>query len=344
MDLALFRFSLQFEQPWLLLCIVPVIGIIVWQIRRTRGRFSVRTSGLEYLTGSGIAVATNRFRYRIALISLLAVLLALALAGPQIRTRQPFRFGMSHELHPVYLVALDVSGSMTEPLGGYVINGQLNTGGITRFEASRENLYEFVGKHAATRFGLVLFSVQPMLVRWPTLETGFDFRDVLDEGMRYTNPNRSRPSQLARFAGGTATRDGLTLAREVLSRQQATGKSLILIGDLIDNTDEIVEGIQQLYEDDVYTHVLAIDPQPENLDALARAFGERPGIFIHTVKSGEDLTTAFAGIESIEAERLAASGNRNHLQDLRWFFALAGFIVALITVILYETRLHKTQV
>jgi hypothetical protein len=343
MDTAWSGFSLQFDQPWLLLCVLPVVGIIVWQIRYNRRRFSVRTTGLEYLTEAGIGVATDCYYYRIGLMALVALLIAIALAGPQIRTREPFRFGMSRELYPVYLVALDVSGSMTEPLGGYVINGQLNTGGITRFEASREKLYDFVGKQAASRFGLVLFSVQPMLVRWPTLQTEFDFRDILDEGMRYTNPDRNRPSQLARFAGGTATRDGLTLAREVLSRQQATGKSLILIGDLIDNTDEIVEGIEPLYEDDVYTHVLAIDPQPENLESLTQALGDRPGIYIHPVRSPEDLATAFAGIESIEAERLAASGNRNHLQELRWFFALAGFIVALITIILYETRLHKTQ-
>jgi len=344
METSLFNFSLQLAQPWLLLWMLPVLAMIVWQLYRQSGRFTLRTTGLEYLTESGIGIAINRYHYRILLVSLVTLLLGLAWAGPQIRTSEPFRFGMSRELHPVYLVALDVSGSMTEPLGGYVINGQLNTGGETRFEASRELLYDFVGRKPAARFGLVLFSVQPMLVRWPTLETEFDFRDILDEGMRYTNPRRSRPAQLARFAGGTATRDGLTLARDVLTRQQATGKSLILIGDLIDNNEEIIEGIQDLYEDDVYTHVLAIDPQADNLEAVQVAFRERPGIFIHSVQSRDDLSAAFADIESIEAERQAASGNRNHLQDLRWFFALAAFVMALLMVVLFETRLHKTQV
>lgn len=341
--MSFFNFSLQLDQPWLFLGVVPIIAAIVWQVRRQSDRFTVRTTGLEYLTESGIGIAVNRYRYRVLLISLITALLGLAWVAPQVRTSEPLRFGLSRELHPVYLVALDVSGSMTEPLGGYVINGQLNTGGETRFEASREQLYAFIEKHVATRFGLVLFSVQPMLVRWPTLETEFDFRDILDEGMRYTNPRRSRPSQLARFAGGTATRDGLVLAREVLARQQATGKSLILIGDLIDNNEEIIEGIQDLYEDDVYTHVLAIDPQAENLEAVELAFRDRPGIFIHSVSSKGELSAAFASIESIEAERHAASGNRNYLQDLRWLFALAGFSLAMLSVVLFETRLHKTQ-
>ena len=343
MNTSFFTISLQLEQPWLLLYVLPLIAVIIWQVRRQTGRFTVRTSGLEYLTNSGIGIAMRRYRYRILLLSLITVLLGFAWAAPQIRTSEPFRFGLSRELYPVYLIALDVSGSMTEPLGGYVINGQLNTGGETRFEASRDLLYDFVGRQPASRFGLVLFSVRPMLVRWPTLETDFDFHDVLDEGMRYTNPNRTRPSQLARFAGGTATREGLALSREVLTRQQATGKSLILIGDLIDNSEEIIEGIQDLYEDDVFTHVLAIDPVEENLAAVQLAFKDRPGIYIQSINSRDELTDAFARIESIEAERQAATGNRNHLQDLRPLIALAGFIIALLTVVLFETRLHKTQ-
>ncbi len=344
MEPSLFNISLQLDYPWLLLCVLPVLAVIFWQLRGRKPGFSIRDSGLEYLAGSGIRTAEHLYRYRIALIVLVTVLLGLAWGAPQIRTSHTFMFGPSRELHPAYLIALDVSGSMTEPLGGYVINGQINNGGVTRFEASRDKLYDFIDRHKTARLGLVLFSVQPMLVRWPTLQTGFGFRDVLDEGMRFTNPDRTRPSQLARFAGGTATRDGLVLSRDVLMKQKAAGKSLILIGDLIDNADEIIEGIQDLYGEDIFTYVVAIDPDPQNLEAMKLALKGKPGVHIYSVKSAAELTAAFESVDTVESERQAAAGNRNYLQDLRWFFAFSGFAVALLLVVLFETRLHKTQI
>ena len=303
----------------------------------------MRDSSLDYLLDAGVHPANQRQRWRLGLIVLITVLLGLAWAAPQIRTATPWLSGLSRQIYPAFLIALDVSGSMTEPLGGYVINGQLNTGGETRFEAAREHLYDFVARHAESQFGLVLFSVQPMLVRWPTLHTQFDFHDVLDEGMRYTNPNRTRPAQLARFAGGTSTRDGLALARDVLIRQEATGRSLILIADLIDNTEEIIEGIRDLPTDDIYTHILAVDPEQENLDSLSAAFQQQRGIYVYTVRSNEDLAIAFDRIEQVEAERQGETGSRQYVQDLRWLFALAGFLSAVLTIILFETRLHKTD-
>lgn len=336
-------FSLQLQQPLWLLAVLPLVVLIVWQWRRRRNGLQLQDSGLDYLLDAGFKPADTRQRWRLILVSLITVLAGLTWAAPQIRTSTPWLSGLSRQIYPAFLVAMDVSGSMTEPLGGYVINGQLNTGGATRFEGAREQLYSFVARHAESQFGLVLFSVQPMLVRWPTLHTAFDFHDVLDEGMRYTNPGRKRASQLARFAGGTSTRDGLALARDVLIRQEATGRSLILVADLIDNTEEVIEGIRDLPTDDIYTHILAVDPEQENLDSLSGAFHQQKGIYVYTVRSNEDLAAAFESIEKVEADRQGETGSRQYVQDLRWLTALAGFLLAVLTVILFETRLHKTD-
>jgi len=129
----------------------------------------------------------------------------------------------------------------------------------------------------------------------------------------------------------------------VLIRQEATGRSLVLVADLIDNTEEVIEGIRDLPTDDIYTHILAVDPEQENLDSLSAVFHQQKGIYVYTVRSKEDLAAAFDSIEKVEAARQGETASRQYVQDLRWLSALAGFLLAVLTVILFETRLHKTD-
>ena len=333
--------SLRLEQPLLALAALPVLLLIIWQLARGRRGGVIPYAGLEYAVDAGVKVAADRRRFRRLLVLTLILSLALAWASPGIRTSRPLPFGPAQQLYPTMLIALDVSGSMTEPLGGYVIDGRLNTGGITRFEAAQGLLKAFIGRHAETRFGLILFSVRPMLVRWPTVQTDFDFRDVLDEGMRYTNRARQRPSQLARFAGGTATRAGLLVAGDVLDRQGAAARSLVLIGDLIDNTQEIIEGIKAFDLDDTYVHVVAMDPEPQSLETVTAAFDGEPNVRVYPAVSVKELEKVFTAIESVELDRHGGGGG-NYVQDMRWFMALLGFFLALAIILLFETKLHKT--
>jgi hypothetical protein len=337
-------FSLQLNEPWMLLCIAPLLALAGWRLWRKPQVEVIHFSGLEYAIDAGVRLAGDRRAYRALLVLMLTFLLGLAWTAPEIRTARPLLFGPARELTPAFLIALDVSGSMTEPMGGYVINGELNLNGPTRFEAAREQIYAFTGRHPAAKFGLVLFSVQPMLVRWPTAQTEFDFHDVLDEGMRFTNPDRQRTSQLARFAGGTSTRAGLVMAGKVLENQNASGASLILAGDLIYNIDEVIEGIQNIDLDDVFIHVIALDPQPEGLEQFTAAFGDQANINVFPVNSVQELGAAFSRIEELEIERRDRGGARNYVQDMRWFLSLLAFVLGVATIYLFETALHKTHV
>ena len=334
-------FSISLDHPWLLLCVLPVLLLMLWRLRR-KPAAAIRFSGLAYAVNAGLRTGRGRHRLRIALWLGVAVVLAVSWSAPEVRSSRPFLIGLSRELHPTFLIALDVSGSMTEPLGGDVINGELNTGGPTRFEASRQALYDFVGAHADANIGLILFSVRPMLARWPTRQARFRFRDILDEGMRYNNPDRRRHSQLSRFAGGTATRSGLAMARKVLAQQQGLTKSLILIADLIDNSDEIVDGVRALSADGVHSYVLAIDAGTENLSAVTPAFTGDPRADVFPVTSVDGLASAFARVDRLERRRQGRTANRYYVQDFRWLAALAAFVLALIAVLLFETRLHRT--
>jgi len=336
-------FSIHITTPWLFICMLPVIALLIWRLRRNVAAGSFHFSGLEYLTGAGLRLAVNKRRYRALLLLLLSLLIALAWISPEIRTNRPLSIGPSRELNPVFLFALDVSASMTEPLGGYVIQGMLNLDGATRFEAARERVLGFVAAYPRAKFGLILFSVQPMLVRWPTLETEYDFREILGEGMRFTNPDRKRPSQLARFAGGTSTRTGLLMANDVLMQQGGSSKSLILIADFIDDTEDVIEGIQNINLEDIYTHILAVDAQEQNLEVLKAAFKDDANMRIYTIKSPDDMDDAFAQIVETETIRQQQAGSRNFAQNFRWLICLAGFGVAVFMVMMFETRLHKTE-
>jgi hypothetical protein len=201
-----------------------------------------------------------------------------------------------------------------------------------------------MSRHPRAKFGMILFSVQPLLVRWPTNQTEFDFRDVLDEGMRFTNPARTRTSQLARFAGGTATRAGLAMAHNVLEKQNASNRSLILIGDLIDNIDEVTEGVKTLGLDDIYVHVIALDAQAVDLDQFSAAFEDKPNIHVYPVQTQDELAAAFLQVDTREEQRRLQAGTRNYAQDIRWFIALIGFAVALAATWLFQTKLHSTRV
>lgn len=339
----MFNFSINFDNPALLVMVFPVIGVVLWRLHRKKAD-AIRFGGVEYLVDGGLNLAVDKSRNRMLLILIMIGLIGLAWSAPKLRTSQPLPFGPAHELTPVYLLALDVSGSMTEPLGGWVVDGNLNLDGPTRFAASQAELYAFMAKNPAANFGLILFSVQPMLVRWPTTQNEYSLRDVLDQGMKYTNANRSQVSQLARFAGGTATRAGLVMAKDVLLRQNAPTRSLVLIGDLIDDIDEVIDGITDIYQEkDVYVYVLALDTLPESLELFTGTFDDKSNVKFFSINSTAQMSKAFSDIENIEKNRQIRTGSQNFIQDIKWLISLMAFLLAISIFILFETKLHKTH-
>jgi hypothetical protein len=343
MEIQLSFLALSLDRPLLILLVMPVVVLLLWRKFHKADTGSIKFGGLEYYLKSGLIPAGKKQRLRTILVVLVISIVAITLTYPQLRTSRPLLIGPAEELRPVYLFALDVSGSMTEPLGGYVVDGKLNLNGPNRYEASEKEIFRFAENHSDAYLGMILFSIQPMLVRWPTLQTEFDFHDVLDEGMRFTNPRRRRTSQLAQFAGGTATLAGLNMSRETLINQRSSTRSLILIGDLIDNIDEVIEGIHDLYEHNIYVHVIALDAPEDSLGAFASIFEEQEGVRLYPVKSATELKETFDVINDIENRRLLQGGGLNYVQDMQWLVSLIGFFLALSMMILFETRLHKSH-
>ncbi|MGK0296719.1 MAG: hypothetical protein ACI9XC_000311 [Gammaproteobacteria bacterium] len=343
MEINLTFFSITLNTPMMFFVILPVAVLILFQFYKSSGTDQIKFSGLEYAIDGGLNLAENKRNFRLYWLLTLVLFVGFAWTAPELRTNRPLWFGPADELEPVMLVAMDVSGSMTEPLGGYVVDGELNLEGITRFDASQTEIFELVANFTNANLGLILFSVQPMLVRWPTSQTEFDFHEVLDEGLRFTNPGRKRTSQLAQFAGGTATRAGLAMARDTLVNQKASSRALILIGDLIDNIDEVIEGVQKINDEDVFVYVVALDAQPESLVVFTSTFENMSNVYLYTANSIAELSESFSQIESIENERRIQKGSLNYLQDIRWLVCLIGFVLGMVMIVLFETRFHKTH-
>jgi hypothetical protein len=343
MELNFTLFSISFNNPLLFLVILPIALLFVFQFYRKSTRDQIRYTGLDYAINGGLKLANNKKNYRLLLMLALVVTIGFVWTEPELRTSRPLWFGPGEELEPVFLIALDVSGSMTEPLGGYVVDGELNLDGPTRFEASQSELFKFSESFSTANLGLILFSIQPMLVRWPTSQTEFDFHDVLDEGLRFTNLSRKRTSQLAQFAGGTATRAGLAMSRDTLVKQKSSSRALILIGDLIDNIDEVIDGIRNFEDDDIYVYVVALDALAESLTVFTSSFENNSKVKIFSAITTKELSEAFVQIVSAENERHIQKGRLNYVQDIRWLVCLLGFVLGLVIIVLFETRLHKSH-
>ncbi len=343
MELNFSFLAISLNNPELILLALPVLILCIWQNRRRVDKNAIRFGGLKYYLDNGLIKANNRQNYRLIIVSSLILIAGIIYSFPELRTSRPLLIGPVEELRPVYLFALDVSGSMTEPLGGYVVEGQLNLNGPNRYQASEKEIFEFAENHPNAHLGMILFSIQPMLVRWPTIHTQFNFHDVLGEGMRFTNPMRKRTSQLAQFAGGTATLAGLNMSKETLINQRSSTRSLILIGDLIDNIDEVIEGIRDLHEHNIYVHVIALDAPEESLGMFLSIFDDQESIRLYPVNSAAELEETFNHIESIESQRLTQGASLNYVQDMQWLVSLLGFFIAIAMMILFETRLHKSH-
>ena len=113
-----------------------------------------------------------------------------------------------------FMVVFDISPSMNLTMGevteekkrGLTVNDE----GVTKYEVARNALFGFLQRFKGNAFGLILFSTESFLARWPTTETQYRFIEVLDESLR-----RGSGSQLEAYSGLTNTDSALFLAREV---------------------------------------------------------------------------------------------------------------------------------
>lgn len=203
----------RFANPlWLILLIIPFGAFLSYFIRRGRSDASVRFPNLAVFAEIGDGGGMYKRVITLFIIMEAVTLLILAMARPQ--TGETLYQRTDHGVD--IMLALDVSSSMDA----------LDFDPLTRIEAARQVVREFIEHRRSDRIGLVVFSAQSYTMSPLTLDYDMlsSFLDRLDK---------------ARIEDGTAIGSAIASAVNRLRDSDAKSKVVILLTDGMNNRGNI---------------------------------------------------------------------------------------------------------
>jgi hypothetical protein len=190
--------SINFLSPAMILIIIPLLALIIIGFIRSGSTGAVTYTGLEYLKIKKTATGVNRKYLRTLLLLILIIGLGILWANPVTYSSNPIFGSATQVTTKQFVVVFDISPSMNLVMGevteekkrGLTVNDE----GVSKYEVAREALFGFLQQFSGNSFGLILFSTEAFLARWPTVETQNKFLEVLDESLR-----RGSGSQLDQY-------------------------------------------------------------------------------------------------------------------------------------------------
>lgn len=313
-----------------------LLPIIVYQYLLPRKRGTVPMTGLEYLVRSNVLGGRNPKTTRAVVYSILSLGLAILWAGPEYRSTWPVFLDSEPEQRKRYVVVLDISPSMNLPydvLGFGEDDLQAGDEGVTRFELAREALVSFLERFREHEFGLVLFSTEPLLARWPSVDTKNNFVEVL-ESIR-----RGSGTQLSAYSSLTNIDKGLIMARKAAG---GTDAAIILISDAEDHLENIGTAVTALRQSGLRLYVIGVGISDQVVETLSGQFAGDPGFRIFRAISEEEMAEAYETVGAVELAPVGKTAGHIYRTDLQWLAALAFAVLAAILFWAGETRFHTT--
>lgn len=339
--------NLTIASPWLLLVTVLFVPALFRELRRAGPGRAAPLAGIEYLRGRLPDTAPQRKLYRVGLLAVIAMMLGLLWAGPSIQSSQPLLAADQLARQKNLILAIDVSRSMSGPLelpdkdARFATYGQSPTDAErkqTRYEAARDTVYRFVERFPEARIGLILFSTEPFLARWPTTETRNRFVEVLEEDLHEV-------SQLRRFSGLTNTDAALGLAGDVFATLATSrGGAVIHISDAEDELENMGLAIRQLRDADIRLYTIGVGIAESIVAKLSQEFSGDPGFRIFRVDSDQEMQEAYRLVAELEEAPRYAQGEEAYVTDLRWLLALGLVPFSLFALWMLEMRLHRSEI
>lgn len=270
---------MEFREP-LALLLLALLPVGVWAWRRRRRAVVILPST------AGLAAVRPTLRLRAARALPVALLLAagigiVALAGP--------RRGEAAARVPAegidIVLALDISSSMTAPLGD----------GRTRIEATKEVVREFIRSRENDRVGLVVFQRDALPIAPPTLD-----HRALEQLVEELSPGL--------LPDGTGIGVGIGAALTMLRSSDAASRIVILLTDGRHNAWESIAPeeaaeLAALSGVPVYTIAVIGSSPGTRLDideAQLRAIAERTGGRFFLARSTEELREVYEEIARLE--------------------------------------------
>jgi len=329
--------SVGLTYPELMLPVLPALVVLAWLLVFRTRRNSYALTGLEYLRTAGCIRGKSRKLLRATLWSVVLILLGMLWADPVFYSPRPLFLGGEQTLHKNFIVALDMSPSMNLPVEFRGFGGKdllAGDAGTTRYETARQALFDFLERFEGERFGLVLFSTEPFLARWPTVETGSKFMEILGDTIR-----RGSGTQLEAFSSLTNIDKALELARNILSGEEG---AIILISDAEDDLENLGAAVRNLRENDIRLYTIGVGVPEEIVDKLSREFAHDPGFRIFLVDSEEDMREAYRLVGEVEESSLFAREDSGYQTRLRWLLCLLLAVITGVLVWLDQTSFHRS--
>ncbi|MBT8099451.1 MAG: VWA domain-containing protein [Gammaproteobacteria bacterium] len=325
-----------------LVLLLPAL-FVEYRPGRSRGRAAL--TGVEYLRRELGDMTAHTKHIRVAALAGMILLVAALWAGPAIQSAKPLVGTDQLGRQKTLLIAIDVSRSMSGPLEAPAKKERFAAYGQTpdqagerqsRFEAARETAYRFIDKFPDARIGLILFSTEPFLARWPTTDTANRFVEVLEENLR-------EASQLRRFSSLTNTDAALHLAESVFSRLAVAGGAVLHISDAEDDVENMGSAIRGLRSNGIRLYTIGVGVSETIVDQLDKEFADDQGFRIFHADSEVEMQEAFRLVAELEGAPQYAEAETTYVTELRWLIALLLVPLAVLIFWLLEIRMHRSD-
>lgn len=344
--------SFSFISLSLFLVIVPIIFVLLWGLNQKRKRSVISLTDLEYLKSSGHIIGRNRHLIKTLMWLIVVIFLGIIWTGPVLYTSSPLLSVGEQSASKNLVIALDISRSMGQPLeipdkeerfARYGANenvGEVAEDKQTRYESARQTIYNFIERFVGSRIGLILFSTEPFLARWPTTETDNNFIEVLEEKI-----GRGETSQLQRFSSLTNIDEALRMARTVIEEQSGMdGGAIILITDAEDELENMGLAIRTVREAGIRLYTIGVGISEIIVARLSEEFANDPGFRIFYVDSEQEMQEAYDLVSELEESPLYLSEEQEFVADLRWIIALLVVVMGVMMIIFSETLFHQSSI
>jgi len=336
--------SINFSSPAMILMIIPLLALIILGLKSSGKTGEISYTGLEYLKLNKKSTGVNKKNIRTILLIILIFGLGILWANPVTYSSNPIFGSATQVTTKQFVVVFDMSPSMNLVMGevteekkrGLTVNDE----GVSKYEVAREALFGFLEQFSGNSFGLILFSTEPFLARWPTVETQNKFLEVLDESLR-----RGSGSQLEAYSGLTNTDEALLLAQEVIQKSASVSvesSAVILIADAWDDLEAVEASIRELRNNDINIYIVGTGVPEDIVEKLTKDFSDDNGFKIFHVDSQAEMAQAYYLIGNIEESESFAIDEKFET-NIRWIIALIMTVITSIIIWALEIPLHRSR-
>ncbi len=311
----------RFSQPGWLLLLIPALALLL--LRRGRGASaSIVFPNLSVLVSLGSRVRQSAWHIGPPLAFAALALAILAMARPVWRDQYQNRSASGIDI----VIAFDVSLSMV--IDDFVLNRRP----ITRLEAAKRVVDDFISRRIDDRIGLVAFAGQPVSVCPITLEHAW-LRQCVD-GLRLNHHTQVGTVE----EQGTAIGSALASSALRLDVRQSKSKIIVLITDGASNSGKIspVDAATQAARLGIKIYTVAIGTEegrvPGSIQAFPRQEFDLPTLReIARISGGEhfwaqrlsDLESTFQTIDDLEKTEVKSYAVVDDRELFPWFLAFA---------------------